>query len=72
MNEFAMDLAAKRVDDRNLKVLIVSQTISVKVLCEDPAMCDRVGVVPEFQSNPIPQRDAVLHIKEIFLHSFQP
>jgi hypothetical protein len=72
MNEFAMNFAAERVDDGNLEVLIVGQAVSVKVLCEDPTVGDRVGIVLEFQSDSISQRDAVLHIKEKFLHSFQP
>jgi len=72
MNEFAMNLTAERVDNGYLKVLIVSQAVSVKVLCEDPAMCDRVGIVVEFQSDSISHRDAVFHIEEKFLHSAQP
>jgi hypothetical protein len=72
MNELAMNLTAERVDNRYLQVFIVSQAISVKMLGEDSAVCDRVGIVLKFQPNPISQRDAVFHIKEIFLHGFQP
>ncbi|MEI9924336.1 MAG: hypothetical protein WDN50_13135 [Bradyrhizobium sp.] len=72
MNELAMNLTAERVDDGYLKVLIISQAISVKVLCEDPAMCDRIGIALEFQPDSVAQRDAVFHIKEKFLHSSQP
>jgi hypothetical protein len=72
MNELLMNLTAKRVNDGYLKILIVSQAISVKMLSQNPAMSDRVGVVLEFQSDSISQRDAVFHIKEKFLHNFQP
>ncbi len=44
MNEFAMDLSAERVDDGNLEILIGSQALSVKMLGEDSAMRDRVGI----------------------------
>jgi hypothetical protein len=72
MNELPMNLTAERVDYGYLKVLIVSQAVSVKMLCQNPAMSDRVGIVLEFHSNAISQRNAVFHVKEIFLHNFQP
>jgi hypothetical protein len=72
MNELPMNLTAERVDDGYLKVLIISQAVSVKVLCQNPAMSDRVSIVLEFQSDAISQWDAVFHVKEIFLHNCQP
>ena len=69
MNELPMNLTAERVDDGYLKVLIISQAVSVKVLCQNPAMSDRVGIVLEFQSDAISQWYAVFHVKEIFLHN---
>jgi hypothetical protein len=44
MNELAMNLASGRVDNRYLKVLIVGKAFFVKALCEDSAMCNRVGI----------------------------
>jgi len=72
MNELAMNLTAERVDNGYLQIFVVSQAISVKMLGENPAVCDRLSIVLKFQPNPISQRDAVFHIKEIFLHGFQP
>ena len=72
MNELAMNLATGRVDNRYFKVLIVVKTIFIKVLCENSAMCDRVGIGLELQSDAISERNTVYHIKEIFLHSRQP
>jgi hypothetical protein len=71
MNVFAVNLASERVNHRYLEILVVG-TIPVKVLCEDLAMRDRVGIGFKFQSDPIPHRDAVFHIKEKFLHGSQP
>jgi hypothetical protein len=53
MNELAMNLTAKRVDYGYLKVLIISQAVSVEVLCEDTAVSDRIGIVFEFHSDSI-------------------
>jgi hypothetical protein len=72
MNVLAMNLTSERVDDRYLKILIVGKTIFVKVLCEDSAMCNRVGIGLELQSNPISHGNAIFHIKEELLHSHQP
>jgi hypothetical protein len=72
MNEFAMNLAADRVDYGYLKVLIVSEAVSVEMLCQDAAMSDRIGIVFEFHSDSVSQRDAVFHIEEVFLHSCLP
>jgi hypothetical protein len=72
MNELAVNLTAKRVDYGYFKVPIVSQAVSVEVLCQDAAMSDRVGIILEFHSDSISQRNAVSHVKEIFLHSRQP
>jgi hypothetical protein len=72
MNVFAVNLASERVDYRYLEILVVGKATPVKVLCEDIAMCNRVGIGVKFQSNPIPHGDAVFHIKEKFLHSSQP
>jgi hypothetical protein len=72
MNEFAVNLASKCVDDGYLKILVVGKAFIEKMLCEGFAMRDRVGIGFELQPNPIPHRDAVLHVKEKFLHSSQP
>jgi hypothetical protein len=72
MNELAMNLATGRVDNRYLKVLIVGKAIFVKALCEGSAMCNRVGIRLEFDSDPISERNAVYHVKEKSLHSRQP
>jgi hypothetical protein len=72
MNEFAVDLASERVDDRYLKILIVSKAFIEKMSGEYSAMRNRVGIGSELQSNLIPHRDAVFHVKEKFLHGSQP
>ena len=72
MNEFAVNFASDRVDHRYLEILVVGKAIAVKVLCDDPAMRDRLGIGFKFHSNPIPHGDAVFHIKEKFLHNLQP
>jgi hypothetical protein len=68
VNELTMNLTSERVDYRYLKVLIVGKALFVKALCEDSAMCNRVGVGLEIQSDPISERNAVYHVKEKFLH----
>jgi hypothetical protein len=72
MDELAMNLATGRVDHGYLKVLIVGKTTIEKVQCENAAMCNRVGIGLELDSDPISERNAVYHIKEKFLHSRQP
>jgi hypothetical protein len=72
MNEFAVNLASERVDDRYLKILVVDKAVPIKVLREDPAMRNGVGIGSELQSNAIPHGDAVFHVKEKFLHGGQP
>jgi hypothetical protein len=81
MDELAMNLATgrvdhgylkERVDHGYLKVLIVGKTTIEKVQCENAAMCNRVGIGLELDSDPISERNAVYHIKEKFLHSRQP
>jgi hypothetical protein len=72
MNEFAVNLASDRVDDGNLKILVVGKAFIEKMLCEGFAMRNRIGVGFELQSNSIPHRDAVFHVKEKYLHSSQP
>jgi hypothetical protein len=72
MNEFVVNLASEPIDDRYLKILVVGKAIPEKVLCEDSAMCNRVGVGLELKSNPIPHGNAVFHVKEKFLHNSQP
>jgi hypothetical protein len=72
MNEFAVNLASERVDDGYLKILIVGEAFIEKMPCEGFAMRNRVGIGFELQSNPIPHRDAVLHVEEKFLHGSQP
>jgi hypothetical protein len=72
MNEFAVNLAPEFVDDGYLKILVVGKAFIEKMLCDCFAMCNRVGIGFELQSNPIPHGDAVFHVKEKFLHSRQP
>ena len=72
MNKFAMNLTSERVDDGDLKILVVGKAFIEKMLCEGFAMRDRVGIGFELQSNPISHGDAVFHIEEKFLHNNQP
>jgi predicted phage-related endonuclease len=72
MNELAMNLATGRVHYGYLKVLIVGKAFIEKMLCQDAAMCNRVGIRLEFKTDPVSERNAVYHIKEKFLHSRQP
>ena len=72
MNELAMNLATGRIYNQYFKVLIVGKALIEKMLCEDAAMRNRVGVRLEFESYPISKRNTVYHIKEKFLHSRHP
>jgi hypothetical protein len=72
MNEFAMNFTSERVDNGYLKIRVVGKAFIEKMLCEGFAMGNRVGIGFKLQSNPISHRDAVFHIKEKFLHSYQP
>ena len=72
MNELAINLSPKRVDYRYLKVLIVGEAIVAKVLSKFFAMHDRFGAGHEFNAYAVSQGNAVLHVKEKFLHSHQP
>jgi hypothetical protein len=72
MNEFAVNLASQRVNDRYLKILVVGKAIVEKMLGEYSAMRNRFRIGFELQSNPIPHGNAVFHVKEEFLHSSQP
>jgi hypothetical protein len=68
MNELAMNLATERIDDTNLKLLIVAQTIVAKFQSEDSAMGNRFGIGLELNPDPIPHRDAIFHIEKELLH----
>jgi hypothetical protein len=68
VNELTMNLTSERVDYRYLKVLIVGKALFVKALCEVSAMRNRIGAGLEIQSDPISERNAVLHVKEKLLH----
>ncbi len=72
MNEFAMNLTSERVDDGYLEILVVGKAFIEKMLCEGSAMGNRVGIVFEFESDPVSHRDTIFHIEEKFLHSSQP
>jgi hypothetical protein len=72
MDEFAVNLASERVDDEDLKILVVGKAFIEKMLRYGFAMRDRVGIGFELQSNPISHRDTVFHIEEKFLHGSQP
>jgi hypothetical protein len=72
MNEFAVNLAPEFVDDGYLEILVVGKAFIEKMLCDCCAMCNRVGIGFELQSNPIPHGNAVFHVKEKCLHSSQP
>jgi hypothetical protein len=72
MHEFAMNLAAERVDDGYLQILVVGKAFIEKMLRERFAMGNRVGIGFEIQSDPVSHRDAVFHIEEKFLHGGQP
>jgi hypothetical protein len=68
MNELAMNLAAERINDGYLKILIVAQTIVSKFQSEDSTMGNRLGIRIEVDADPISHRDAIFHVKEEFLH----
>jgi hypothetical protein len=72
MNELAMNLATGRVDYGYLKVLIVVEAFVEKTPGYDAAMCDRVGIRLEFDSDSVSERNAVYHVEEKFLHRSQP
>jgi hypothetical protein len=72
MNKLAVDFAPERVDHRYLKVLIVHKAIFVKVLCQISAMCNRLGICLELDSDSISEWNAVFHIEKKCLHSRQP
>jgi hypothetical protein len=52
--------------------LIVGEAIVAKVLSKFFAMHDRFGAGHEFNAYAVSQGNAVLHVKEKFLHSHQP
>ena len=71
MNELAMNLTTERIDDANLKVLVVQQTIVAKFQSEDSAMGDRFGIGFELNPDPVSHRDAIVHIEKELLHRFR-
>jgi hypothetical protein len=60
MNELAMNLATGRIYNQYFKVLIVGKALIEKMLCEDAAMCNRVGVRLEFESYPNTRSDTAI------------
>jgi hypothetical protein len=63
-----MDFPAQRIDDGYFKVLVVGEAIVAEVLRQRVAVLDCFQVGVEFNSNPIPQGNAVFHIEEKSLH----
>lgn len=54
-----MYFPAQRVDDGYFKVLIVGEAIVAEVLRQHMAVLDCFQVGVEFNSNPVPQRNAI-------------
>jgi hypothetical protein len=68
MNELAMYFAPRRVDDGYLEVLIVAQASIPKVLGQNSAMCDGVGIGLKFDPDSVSEGNAVDHIEEKLRH----
>jgi hypothetical protein len=72
MNELAMYFAPRRVDDGYLEVLIVAQASIPKMLGQNAAMGDGVGIGREIDPDSVPEGDAVDHIEEKLRHGLPP
>jgi len=72
MHELAVNFASRCVDDGYLEVLIVAEAVVAEVLRKHPAVRDRFNAGAEFQSDPVPHRNAVFHIEEESLHCRYP
>jgi hypothetical protein len=68
MNELAMYFAPGRVDDGYLEVLIVAQASIAKMLGQNSAMRDGVGIATEFDPDSVSEGNAVDHIEEKLRH----
>jgi hypothetical protein len=68
MDELAMNLTSKRVDDRYLKVFIVAQAVVAEVLSKLFAVLDGLQIAFEVDPDPVSHRDAILHVEKELLH----
>jgi hypothetical protein len=68
VNELAMNFASQRINDGDLKVVVVAEALVAKVLRKHPAMLDRFNVAVELNSNPVSHRNAIFHVEEKRLH----
>jgi hypothetical protein len=69
VNELAINLSAKRIYHRYLKILVVAEALVTEVLGNFFAMPDRFRICLELDPNGISMRDAVFHIEEKLLHA---
>jgi len=68
MDELAINLSPKRVDNRYLQVLIVGEAVIAKMLSQFFAVLDSLQIAFKIDADPVSQRDAVFHIEKEFLH----
>jgi hypothetical protein len=68
VDELAMNFPPLRVDHGYLKVLVVTQALVAEMLGKYSAVLDCFNVGIELDSNPVSQRNAILHIEEKCLH----
>jgi hypothetical protein len=64
VDELAMNFPFLRVDHGYLKVLVVTQALVAEMLGKHSAVLDGFNVGVELDSNPVSQRNAILHIEE--------
>jgi hypothetical protein len=67
MNELAMNLSAKRVDYRYLKLLIVGEAVVTKMPRKLLAVRDSFQVAFK-DPDPVSHRNAIFHIEKELLH----
>jgi hypothetical protein len=68
MNELAMNLSAKRVDYRYLKLLIVGEALVTKMPRKLLAVRDSFQVAFKVDPDPVSHRNAIFHIEKERLH----
>jgi hypothetical protein len=68
MNELTVNLAAQRIDDGYLKVLVVAQAAVAEVLSKLFAVPDGLQVAFEVNPDPVSHRNAILHVEKELLH----
>jgi hypothetical protein len=72
VNELAMYFPTRRANHGYLQLLVIAQTFVAEMLCELFAVNDRFGVSLELNTDAIPHRNAVLHVKEKNRHEIDP